>query len=108
VNSVEKVKNDIQLLLEKYARDYHNHDLDGIMFDWARDDTVMLYGTGADEKRIGWQAIREQVPRNFAEAEELLFEWVWTDIQVKGQVGWLAADARVKVTVNGKQSDFSI
>ena len=59
MNSVENAKNGIQLPLEKYARDYHNHDLDGIMSDWSNDEDVILYGTGANEKRIGWAPIRE-------------------------------------------------
>lgn len=103
-----QTQSDIQALLEKYTVDYRNHDLEGIMEDWAPDAEVVLYGTGADEKRVGWQAIRDQFARNFAEAEELAFEWQWTAIKATGQVAWLAADALVRATVNGKISEFPI
>lgn len=106
--SDDETRNAIQKLLDKYALDYHNHNLEGIMEDWATDPDVMIFGTGADEKRIGWHEIKAQFERNFAEAQELMFEWKWTQIQSKGQIAWLSADALVHVTVNSKTSEFSI
>lgn len=59
-------------------------------------DSLMMYGTAADEKRIGVEAVREQLERNWAQSLSASVTVTWHTSAVYDNAGWVAADVLVK------------
>lgn len=55
-------------------------------------DSTMIYGTAGDEKRLGIEAIRQQLDRNFAQSLSATMQMTWHTLAVCGDTGWVAAD----------------
>jgi len=87
--------------LDAYAERYDAKDVDGVSSLFARDSEVVLFGTGADELWVGYDQVREQFTRNFAEAETVHFEWTWRHVSGTEGSAWAATTANVHVTVGG-------
>ncbi len=51
----------------------------------ASDADVVLYGTGADEKRIGLEQIRAQVERDWSQSDSAAMMLDWTSVSAAGQ-----------------------
>ncbi len=94
--------------LDRYSATYARHDLDGILELFAPDPDIVLLGTGADEKRIGFDQIRQQFERNFNETEASTITWDWRHVAVVGSMAWVAADAVIAARVAGKDMQFPI
>lgn len=94
--------------LDAYAERYDAKDVDGVTSLFARDDDVVLFGTGADELWVGYDAVRAQFARNFAEAEAVHFEWTWRHVSGAEASAWAATTANVHVTVGGVTRTISI
>lgn len=94
--------------LDRYSATYAHHDLDGILALFAPDPDIVLLGTGADEKRIGFDEVRQQFERNFNETEASTITWGWRHVSVVGNMAWVAADAAIAVRVAGKDVHFPI
>ncbi|MEJ2710980.1 MAG: nuclear transport factor 2 family protein, partial [Anaerolineales bacterium] len=54
-------------VLDKFKQTYKNRDIEGLMDVMAPDNDLFMYGTGADEKRIGPQQVRFQAERDWAQ-----------------------------------------
>ena len=54
----------------------------------APDADVVLYGTGADEKRIGPEQIQSQDERDWAQTESIAMSFPWSSISGAGTVAW--------------------
>ena len=65
-----------------------------------------MYGTGADEKRIGLGEIRTQVERDWAQSESASMVFDWTSVSAVGPVAWVAIDGAVKFRVHAEGQSF--
>jgi ketosteroid isomerase-like protein len=72
----------------------------------APDPDVVMYGTGADEKRIGLAEIRTQAERDWSQTDAAAFELNNPIIGGAGSVAWVAADASFRVEVGGQTLAF--
>ena len=88
--------------LQKVSDAYAKRDLQGFLQCFASDADVVLYGTGADEKRIGLEQIRNQVERDWAQSESAAISYNWTSISGAGSVTWAAVDATFKLRADGQ------
>ncbi|KKG10208.1 nuclear transport factor 2 family protein [Methanosarcina sp. 2.H.A.1B.4] len=100
----EKAVKDV---LDKFTESYARRDLKSAMSLIAPDADVVMYGTGADEKRVGFEEIRAQFERDWSQIEEPALEYNWTSISAAGNVAWVAIDAVLKAKVDGQKLRFS-
>jgi uncharacterized protein (TIGR02246 family) len=103
-SAIEKA---VMAVLDKFAESYARGDLESAMSLIAPDADVVIYGTGADEKRVGLEAIRAQFERDWSQIEEPGLEYKWISISAAGNVAWVAIDAVFKAKIDGKNMKFS-
>lgn len=96
----------IKAVLEKFVESYAKQDLKTALSLIAPDDDVIMYGTSADEKRIGLKEIKAQFERDWSQIEDPALEYNWTSISAAGNVAWVAIDAVLKARVNGQDLSF--
>ncbi|MDY9926937.1 nuclear transport factor 2 family protein [Methanosarcina sp.] len=96
----------VKAVLDKFADSYARRDLKSAMSLIAPDDDVVIYGTGADEKRVGQEAIKSQFERDWAQIEDPGLEYNWISISAAGNVAWAAIDAVSKAKVDGQNLKF--
>jgi ketosteroid isomerase-like protein len=89
--------------LEQFKQAYEQRDVERLLALFAPDADVVLFGTGADEKRLGMAEIRAQAERDWAQAEAFILEWGWSSVSAAGSVAWVAADVVGHVTMGGQQ-----
>ncbi len=89
--------------VKKFTDAYQARNLKDVMDCIAADADVMLYGTGADEKRIGPEQIRTQVERDWAQSDSVALSFDWSSISSAGSVAWVAMDGSFTVRSGGKE-----
>lgn len=90
--------------LNQFAAAYAQRDLAAVLGLFAPDQELVAIGTGADEKRVGMDAIREQFERDWSQSDAATMEFGWVSISASGSVAWLAAD----MTSTGIVSDQEV
>lgn len=98
----------IMAVLEEFAESYAKQDLKTIMSLVSTDDDIIMYGTNADEKRIGFKEIKAQFERDWSQIEEPAFEYKWISISASGNVSWAAIDAVFKAKLSGQNLNFPL
>ena len=87
--------------LNDLMRDWEARDKEAILAHFAPSTTVSLYGTGADEKRIGRDELLVQLERDFAQSEAFRCDLDWSLVGVSGSVAWVASDVTIHYKVAG-------
>lgn len=70
VIDLEKEKEKIALVLEKYVIANEKQDIDLVHEIWAAEPDIVVIGTNSDEKIIGWDAIKNVLQRQFDSFED--------------------------------------
>lgn len=86
----------VKAVLDKVTEGYAKRDIALLRSAFASDPDVVMYGTGADEKRIGLAEIQAQAERDWSQSEAAGMEFGWTSISTAGPVAWAAGDAAFK------------
>ena len=96
----EQTRKQVLAVLDRFSECYGKKDIDGVLalFDLH----IRGFGTGADETVIGREQYRQQLEREFAEAEKISLEF--SDIRMSGEgtIVWLMGGMAVEATVDGK------
>lgn len=87
--------------LNDFMRDWEARDKETILAHFAPSTIVSLYGTGADEKRVGRDEILAQLVRDFEQSESLHCDLDWNLVGVSGSVAWVASDVTIHYKVAG-------
>jgi ketosteroid isomerase-like protein len=90
--------------VRQFAAGFSTRDIDLIRSSFAEDPDIALIGTGEDEKRVGWEAIRQLMERDWKQAESASMEFGKHSVLSAGTVAWIMAD----VTVTAKAGDEDI
>jgi ketosteroid isomerase-like protein len=98
-----KTEEAVLAVLKRMAEGYSKRDLDGILALFLPDPDVIMYGTGADEKRVGLSEVEAQVKRDWAQSEATSMVLDWHSISAAGPVAWMAADMAFKAKVGGDE-----
>jgi ketosteroid isomerase-like protein len=93
-------------VLDKFKQTYKNRDIEGLMSVMAPDNDLFMYGTGADEKRIGPEQVRFQAERDWAQTEALDFNLNSHHISAAGPVAWVASEGLGQGRVGGQEIQF--
>jgi ketosteroid isomerase-like protein len=70
---------------------------------FAPDPDVVMYGTGADEKRIGLAEIQAQIKRDWSQSDAAAITYGWTLVSSAGSVAWAATDAAFNFKAGGQE-----
>jgi len=70
VIDLEKEKDKVALVLEKYVLANEKQDIDLVHEIWASSSDIVVIGTNSDEKIIGWEAIKGVLQRQFDSFED--------------------------------------
>jgi ketosteroid isomerase-like protein len=93
----------IRSVLEGWTESYRQRDIKRLLAAVAPDPDVIMYGTGADEKRIGLAGIQAQAERDWSQTESAAFSLTEPTISAAGSVAWVAADAVFQLTAGGQE-----
>jgi len=96
----------VMSVLNRLAEGYAKRDLDGVLSIFAPDPDTVMFGTGADEKRLGLAEIKSQVERDWSQSEATSLTYEWTSISSAGAVAWVAADVTFGIKAGGQQLTF--
>ena len=93
-------------VLDKFMETYQKRDINGLMSIFPPDEDQVMYGTGADEKRIGKDQIKFQAQRDWSQTDALAFNLTWRQVSTAGPVAWVAADGFGKGKAGGQEVQF--
>ena len=96
----------VKAALDNWADSYVKRDIKRLLASIAPDPDVLMYGTGADEKRIGLAGMQAQVERDWAQTDSAAFILHDPSISAAGSVAWVSADATFKVEVGRQEMAF--
>lgn len=103
-----RTEGEVKATLQKLTDSFRNRDLKAFSECFAPDADVVLYGTGADEKRIGPEEIRTQVERDWAQSESAAMLFDWTSVSAAGSVAWVAIDGAFKFRADGQDGTIPV
>jgi hypothetical protein len=93
----------VKAVLDKVAEGYAKRDLAHLRAAFAPDPDVVMYGTGADEKRVGLAEIQAQAENDWAQTEATAVTYGWTSVSAAGSVAWAATDAAFNLKAVGQE-----
>ena len=98
----------VKAVLDKVAEGYAKQDLDLVLSAFAPDPDVVMYGTGADEKRIGLAEIQVQSERDWSQTESADITYGWTSVSAAGSVAWVVSDASFNLKTDGQEMTLPV
>jgi len=108
VKADTKTEVSVMEIINQFVDSFSKRDLDGVLALIAQDLDVVLIGSGADEKCIGWDEIKAVFKRDFSQSEEISLQLGWHSVSSAGSVAWVAADGFVRARVRGQETSFPV
>lgn len=96
----------VMAVVDKFNETYARRDIDGLLALFAPDSDLVLFGTGADEKRVGLAELKFQAERDWAQTDSISFELGWHSVSAAGSVAWLAAEGMGQAKFDGQEMSF--
>ena len=93
----------VKTVLDKVTEGYAKRDISLLLSAFAPDPDVVMYGTGADEKRIGLTGIQAQAERDWSQSESASVTYDWISVSSAGSVAWAATDASFNLKADGQE-----
>jgi ketosteroid isomerase-like protein len=94
---------EVRAALGRFTDSYAKKDMEGMLACVAPDPDVVLFGTGADEKRIGLAEIQLQAERDWAQTEAISMNFDWMSISAAGPVAWAAVKGAFQIRAGGQE-----
>lgn len=104
----EQTEAAVLAVVNKFNESYAQRDMNGLLALLAPDADLVLFGTGADEKRIGQDEVKFQAERDWSQSEALAFEPGWHSVSAAGSVAWVAAEGMGQGRVEGQEISFPL
>ncbi len=98
-----RITAEVTAVLENLATAYAKRDITTLLANFAPDPDVVMYGTGADEKRVGLAEIKAQAERDWAQAEAAAIKQDTVSVSAAGSVAWAAVDGAFEVMAGGQE-----
>jgi ketosteroid isomerase-like protein len=89
--------------MNRLVDSYKMRDIEALAACFAPDSDVVMYGTGADEKRIGLEEIRFQAQRDWDQSDAISMAFNETSVSAAGRVAWVASDGSFKIRAGGQE-----
>jgi uncharacterized protein (TIGR02246 family) len=87
-----RTETEVMASLQAFADCWAEWNMDGFLDLFAPDADVVVFGSGADEQRLGRAEIREQLIRDWSQLESLTVEFGWHSVSAAGPVAWVATE----------------
>jgi len=103
------VKKDSQILaeindfIEKFIKAYPKNDVDEYLSLFAKDENLVVFGTGDGEKWVGYEDYKSAPQKDKDKFGEISITFDWKKINYHGQVAWFAAEVTVNVIIGGQK-----
>jgi ketosteroid isomerase-like protein len=92
----------VRATLDKLAEGYARRNVETLLSAFAPDPDVVMFGTGADEKRVGPAEIRAQAERDWSQTEAASMSYGWTSVSAAGDVAWVSSDLTFALRAGGQ------
>ena len=96
----------VRAVLDQMGKAYAERNLNSLLAILAPDADVVMYGTGADEKRLGRAEIQVQAERDWSQSDATALKYGWMSVSAAGSVAWVATDATFEVKAGGAEMAF--
>jgi len=108
VVDIEKEKEKVALVLEKYVIANEKQEIELIQEIWAQDTDIVVFGTNSDEKIIGREAISKTIQRQFNSFDETYISVRDQIIEVNetGNTAWFSEIVNYNYVYNGNAVQF--
>src|SRR5262245_17888726 len=93
----------VKAVLDKVAEGYSKRDRTLLRTAFAPDPDVLMYGTGADEKRLGLAEIQAQAERDWSQTETASVSYKSISVSAAGSVAWAATYAVFDLKAGGQK-----
>ena len=93
----------VKATVDKVTEGYAKRDMSLLLSAFASDPDVVMYGTGADEKRVGLAEIQAQAERDWSQTESAEVTYEWISVSSAGPVAWVATDASFSLKAGGQE-----
>ena len=108
VVDIEKEKEKVALVLEKYVIANEKQEIELVQEIWAQDTDIVVFGTNSDEKIIGREAIGKAIQRQFNSFDETYISVRDQIIKVNetGNTAWFSEIVNYNYVYNGNAVQF--
>ena len=108
VVDIEKEKEKVALVLEKYVIANEKQEIELVQEIWAQDTDIVVFGTNSDEKIIGREAISKAIQRQFNSFDETYISVRDQIIEVNetGNTAWFSEIVNYNYVYNGNAVQF--
>jgi hypothetical protein len=80
-----KTTDEVMATVKRFTGAYQARNLKDVLDCLVPDADLVLYGTGADEKRVGPEQARAQVERDWAQSDGIALSFGWSLFSAAGQ-----------------------
>jgi ketosteroid isomerase-like protein len=95
-----KTEAEVLATLDQFWEAYAKRDLVSVIALLAPDPDLSMFGTGADERRVGLREWVAQMERDWSQSEAMWVELGWRSVSAAGQVAWVSADCVIHYRTN--------
>lgn len=91
-------------VVDRFFAAYSNRNLEACLVCFSSNSDVFAYGSAIGEKRIGLDAIRQQLEQDWAQSQETQLKVGWQKVDEAGVVSWIAADVVGSTKISGVET----
>ncbi|HWQ13180.1 MAG TPA: nuclear transport factor 2 family protein [Roseiflexaceae bacterium] len=99
---------EVNAALDRILVAYADRDMDALVAACVPDADLSMFGTGADERRVGLSEVQAQAMRDWGQSEAASFSLPWRHISGAGNVAWVAAEGSASVRAGGQDMSLPI
>ncbi len=102
----KKIQDEIMAVMDAFCSAYEQRDMAAVLDCMARDDDVITFGAGDDERSQGLEELKEQLARDWSESDEATLEIGKHSVSCAGCCAWIAALAVIHVRLDDEVFDY--
>ena len=96
-----ELRRDVLAVLQTYFDAIAARDLSAVLPLFADDPDLVLFGSGADERRVGRAGLALQTERDWSQSDSMSLAITWSSVSSAGQVAWASTELTVSVRADG-------
>ena len=89
-------------VLESYFGAIRSRDEAALLALFADDADVVLFGSGADERRVGKAELLLQTRRDWSQSDAISLAIDWSSVSAAGEVAWVSTEVTVAIVAAGQ------
>ncbi len=93
----------VKKTMSRVVDSYKRRDMDALLACFAPDADTLMYGTGADEKRVGPAEIRYQAQRDWDQTDDISMVFNEMSVSAAGPVAWVASEGGFHIRAGGQE-----